>query len=125
MASQQLHVAQRPAGVVNEPGRPSDECPPPRMGRTPVEADDPIGVGKPDDDACGVIGPPRSDTITGPVPWVTARHLVSARRKSSCNGTLRPLPFLAAWSGNSRTVPDGAGRIGDHGPSQVGDLTGS
>ena len=54
---------------------------------------------------CGVIGPPRSDTITGPADWVAARHAAKAVRKSSCNGMTRPLPFLAAWSGNSRTVP--------------------
>jgi hypothetical protein len=54
---------------------------------------------------CGVIGPPRSDTITGPSELFAARHAANAARKSSCNGIVQPLPFLAAASGNSRTVP--------------------
>ena len=54
---------------------------------------------------CGLIGPPRSDAITGPADGVTDRQAAMALRKSSCNGTIRPLPFLAAWSGNSKTVP--------------------
>ena len=62
-----------------------------------------------------VIGPRRSDMITGPAEWVVARHAASAVRKSSCNGMIRPLPFLALPSGNSRTVPMSR-RISDHGP---------
>jgi hypothetical protein len=47
----------------------------------------------------------RSDTITGPAEQVAARQIAKAARKSSCNGITRPLPFLAAESGNSRVVP--------------------
>ena len=54
---------------------------------------------------CAVIGLPRSETITGPADCVTARHAANAVRKASCNGMMRPLRFLAARSGNSRTVP--------------------
>ena len=51
MTGQQLHVAQRAAGLVYEPGCPSDECTAAGMGRTAVQADGPIRIGKPDNDA--------------------------------------------------------------------------
>jgi hypothetical protein len=105
MASQQLHVTQRTTGVMGEPGRAGNKCSPPRVGRTAVETNQPIGVGKPDTILCAVIGPPRSETITGPAACVTDRHAANAVRNSSCNGMTRPLRFLAAQSGNSRTVP--------------------
>src|ERR1700687_5405424 len=53
----------------------------------------------------GVIGPPRSDLITGPTPSVLARQAISAARKSACIGILRPLFFLAALSCSSMPVP--------------------
>ena len=36
---------------MDEPGGAGNECSPPRVGRTAVETDQPIGVGKPDYDA--------------------------------------------------------------------------
>ena len=48
MARQQLHVAQRATGVMGEPGRAGNERSPARMGRTAVETDEPVGIGKPD-----------------------------------------------------------------------------
>jgi hypothetical protein len=70
---------------------------------------------------CGVIGPPRSETITGPADWVAARHAARAVRKSSCNGMTRPLAFLAARLGNSRTVP--MAPVGSvHSPREAGNL---
>jgi hypothetical protein len=66
------------------------------MGRTPVKPNEPIALANQITTLNGVIELPLSDTTTGPLPWVAALNWVSARCKSPCNGTLRPLPFLAA-----------------------------
>src|SRR6266403_1989926 len=34
----------------------------------------------------GAMAQPRSDSTTGPVPWVMPRQLASASRRSLCNG---------------------------------------
>ena len=74
---------------------------------------------------CGVIGPPRSDTITGPAEWVAARHAAKALAQIFMQWDYSAAPFLGGMVGQFQNCPDGACRVGDHGPSQVGDLSGS
>jgi hypothetical protein len=43
--------------------------------------------------------------MIGPVDRVIAHHCINVARKSSCNGTTRPLAFFAARSGNCTVAP--------------------
>ena len=51
VARQELHVSQRGTGIVDQPGGPGDEGAAARMGRATLQADCPIGLGEPIDDA--------------------------------------------------------------------------
>ena len=73
----------------------------------------------------GVMGPPRSDRMKGPVPVKRPPSTVSASRKIGMN---RDQPATAVLGGdiaqlNHRT--DFASGIEHHVPGQVGDLTGA
>ena len=48
-----------------------------------------------------VILPPRSDAMTGPLPLLLARQIISDSYSGAFMGTVRPLPIFAAWSRSS------------------------
>ena len=50
MTGQQLNVAERATSVMSQSGSTGNERTSPRVGRTAVETNDPISVGKPDYD---------------------------------------------------------------------------
>ena len=75
MAGKQLHVAQRAAGLVDEPSGPGDERSAARMRRAAFKAEPArYAAANQLTMLTGVIGPPRSDTMIGPVPVVIFRQ---------------------------------------------------
>ena len=72
----------------------------------------------------GVIGPPRSDRMTGPMP--VAGTAIGGDGLAKV-GVCRDQPAAAVLGGDVAQLDhrtDAAGRIEDHVPGQVGDLTG-
>src|SRR6516164_6779442 len=75
--------------------------------------------------AMGRIGPPRSDTMTGPfVSPVCSRNRISASRSARWIGMARPLPFLGHAFLQLGRGRDLAGWVTHHLPNQVSDFGG-
>ena len=73
----------------------------------------------------GVIGPPRSERMTGPEPKVSVIHEAKAVARSSCSGIVRPLFFFAAQSRSSIDRRYLATRVEHHVPGEFGDFAGA
>jgi hypothetical protein len=70
MTGEQLDIPQRATGLVDKPRRPGDERPATGMRRAAVETDARLNQTTM---LNGIIGPPRSDRMTGPLPVKSLR----------------------------------------------------
>ena len=68
VTSEQLDIAQRATDPMNQPRRPGDERPASGVGRAAMQTDVPKWRLNQTTMLNGVIGPPRSDRMTGPLP---------------------------------------------------------
>src|SRR5262245_8542808 len=73
----------------------------------------------------GVMGPPRSDRMTGPVPSESASNMIRASLNNWWSGISRPLQFLAVMSCSSIRVLTAPSSGQHHQPRQMCDFSGS
>ena len=124
VTGEQLDIAQRPTDPMNQPRRPGDERPASGMGRAAVQTDVPECAVEPDHDAQWRH---RTAPLGSDERAAAGRETAIGGECLAKLGMHRDQPAAAVLGGDVAQLDhrtDVAGRIEDHVPGQVGDLTG-
>ena len=125
VAGQQLHIAQRTAGLVHPPGGAGDEGATAGVGRAALEAEAAVGRGEPVADADGRHGGAALGADDG---TDTVRHAAQGRQgrvQVRVQGDAAAAAVLGGAIQQLQHGADGAARRQHHVPGRLGDLAGA